>query len=301
MRRRALLAGSAAGLLAGDAASFAQQRCFDRMDCFSASPVSAAAAYTGPGDLVSGATAWYGLRAYSAAVAATGTQKAINIRRASDQATTDILILPNGNLDVATATTFCNATSGFITAWYDQSGNGNHAVQATPASQPQLVFSSIGGKPAVVFAGAQLLSGGSFTAFAAPVSMSAVVARTAAFTVGAVLTAGTGTVLEVLFANANQISIYNGAQLFVAATDSIAHAMQFLFNGASSVISVDGAETSGNAGTTNLAAAPIYIGARSTLMNLTGPIGEAGMWPVGFTAPNRAAMRANQKTYWATP
>lgn len=65
-----------------------------------------ASAYTGPGDIVSGATAWYGLRAYSAAVAATGTQKAVNVRRASDNATQDILILTNGNLDVASYNTF---------------------------------------------------------------------------------------------------------------------------------------------------------------------------------------------------
>jgi hypothetical protein len=33
--------------------------------------VSPAASYTGPGDVVSGAKAWYGLRAYSAATAGT--------------------------------------------------------------------------------------------------------------------------------------------------------------------------------------------------------------------------------------
>lgn len=62
--------------------------------------------YTGPGDLVPNATAWYGLRAYSRAVAATGTQKAINIRTARDNSTADILILPSGALDTATAAAF---------------------------------------------------------------------------------------------------------------------------------------------------------------------------------------------------
>ena len=62
-------------------------------------PFGAYNAYVGPGDIVSGATAWYGLRAYSAAIAATGTQKAINIRRASDNTTKDILIRKSGNLD----------------------------------------------------------------------------------------------------------------------------------------------------------------------------------------------------------
>lgn len=63
-------------------------------------------AFTGAGDIVSGATAWYGFRGYSAAVAATGTQKAINVRRQSDNTTSDILILTNGNLDTTTANSF---------------------------------------------------------------------------------------------------------------------------------------------------------------------------------------------------
>lgn len=54
--------------------------------------------YTGPGDVVAGATAWYGLRAYSAAVAATGTQKAVKIRRASDDHLCDVLIATSGLL-----------------------------------------------------------------------------------------------------------------------------------------------------------------------------------------------------------
>ena len=58
--------------------------------------------YVGPGDIVSGATAWYGLRAYNLAYT-TGTNKAINIRRASDNTTMDIVILTSGDLDTATA------------------------------------------------------------------------------------------------------------------------------------------------------------------------------------------------------
>lgn len=62
--------------------------------------------FVGPGDVVSGATAWYGLRGYNAAVASTGTQKAINVRRQSDNATSDILIKTGGELDIAAAATF---------------------------------------------------------------------------------------------------------------------------------------------------------------------------------------------------
>lgn len=67
--------------------------------------ISIAASYTGPGDIVTSATAWYGLRAYNAAYA-TGSNKSINVRRASDNATSDIVILSSGALDIASANTF---------------------------------------------------------------------------------------------------------------------------------------------------------------------------------------------------
>ena len=61
--------------------------------------------FIGAGDIAP-YTAFYSLRGYTAAVAATGTQKAVGVRRGSDNATTDIVILPSGNLDVATAAAF---------------------------------------------------------------------------------------------------------------------------------------------------------------------------------------------------
>lgn len=54
--------------------------------------------YQGPGNIVSGATAWYGLRGYSAAYASPGTNKSVNLRRASDNATCDFVVASSGNL-----------------------------------------------------------------------------------------------------------------------------------------------------------------------------------------------------------
>jgi len=77
--------------------------------------------YAGPGDFQA-FTAYYALRGYSAAVAATGTQKAIRIRAASGPnaaASTDVVILTTGSLDVASAETFsgtdATCTSSSIT------------------------------------------------------------------------------------------------------------------------------------------------------------------------------------------
>ena len=71
------------------------------------------ASYQGPGDIVSGATAWYGLRAYSSAYAAS-LGKSVNLRRASDNVTCDVLVAASGGLGLTSAT--CNSsTQGGIT------------------------------------------------------------------------------------------------------------------------------------------------------------------------------------------
>ena len=106
-------------------------------------------AYVGPGDIVSGATAWYGLRAYSAAVAATGTQKAINIRRASDNTTKDILIRKKRQSRSPTASTFCASTTCYVTKWYDQSGDGHNMTQATARKPTELILSALNGLPGI--------------------------------------------------------------------------------------------------------------------------------------------------------
>lgn len=68
--------------------------------------ITSASSYVGPGDVIASAIVWYGVRGYSAAYAATGTGKSINVRRASDNATQDIVILTTGDLDVASYDTF---------------------------------------------------------------------------------------------------------------------------------------------------------------------------------------------------
>ena len=55
----------------------------------------------------------------------------------------DIGFDANGDLDVARIREVCNNPSGanynaYVVTWYDQSGNGNHATQATYTSCPQI-------------------------------------------------------------------------------------------------------------------------------------------------------------------
>jgi len=108
--------------------------------------------FTGLLDTYSGAAAAYSLRKLRAAY----TGNAIRVRRASDNTEQNIGFV-NNELDTASLTSFCSGTNGFVTTWYDQSGNGRDATQSTGANQPQIVSSGSvlteNGKPSVQFDG----------------------------------------------------------------------------------------------------------------------------------------------------
>jgi hypothetical protein len=103
-------------------------------------------------DVYSNAAAAYSLRRLNSDY----TGDAIRVRRASDNTEQNIGFV-NNELDVNALETFCSGTNGFVTTWYDQSGNARDAKQTTAANQPQIVSSGSvilkNGKPSVQFNG----------------------------------------------------------------------------------------------------------------------------------------------------
>ena len=85
-------------------------------------------------DVYPGAAAAYSLRKLRTAYAGFCCQ----VRRSSDNATQDINFVGNV-IDTTSLITFCGAGNGFISIWYDQSGNGIDASNATLSNQPQIV------------------------------------------------------------------------------------------------------------------------------------------------------------------
>ena len=119
---------------------------------FGASSGARGSGFIGLLDEYSGAAAAYSLRQLSST-----STNAIRVRRASDNAESDIGFVDN-ELDTTSLASFCSGTNGFVTTWYDQSGNGNDAEQTTAANQPKIYDSVSGvieenGKPAVEFDG----------------------------------------------------------------------------------------------------------------------------------------------------
>ena len=116
-------------------------------------------AYLGS-NLVWDKTASFLLDTYTGASAAcslrqlrTGVTNVVRVRRDSDNTEQDFT--PTEITD-GTLTTFVGSGDGFVTKWYDQSGNGNDAVQTTVWQQPQIVDSGVlvtdGGNPSLKFA-----------------------------------------------------------------------------------------------------------------------------------------------------
>ena len=100
-------------------------------------------------DLYSGAAAAYSLRKLKSSY----TGSAIRVRRSSDNTEMNIGFDSDGNLDTYSLSAFVGTGNGFVTTWYDQSGNNNPLFKNSATNQPRIVNSgvveTVGGKPAV--------------------------------------------------------------------------------------------------------------------------------------------------------
>ena len=97
----------------------------------------------------------YGLRVVNTA----WTGNAIQVYNGTT--TKDIGFVAN-SLDTASLLSFAGNGTVTVSKWYDQSGNGHDAVQATPSLQPAIVINgevtNVLGYPAIQFTGTQILT-----------------------------------------------------------------------------------------------------------------------------------------------
>jgi len=110
------------------------------------------AGFVGLLDQYTGAAAGYSLRRLSV-----NTTNVVRVRRSSDNAESDFTAdeITDGTLLAWVGNTASD--NGFVTTWYDQSGNSNDATQGTAANQPKIVDAGVlveeNGRPAVEFDG----------------------------------------------------------------------------------------------------------------------------------------------------
>jgi hypothetical protein len=139
------------------------------------------------------AAAAYSLRALSTASVGSAV---VRVRRSSDNAEQDFTAT---EITDGTLTTFTGDNDGFVTTWYDQSGNGVDGVQATANVQPRIVSNGVlesdNGKPTINFAVDKRL---------ATLSDNIISQPTTYFTLGKLNNAGTSAFFDGRFADTNR-------------------------------------------------------------------------------------------------
>ena len=234
---------------------------------------------------------------------------AMRIRRASDNAETDINFLGCTGFtgcpwDEAAATAHCAATTCFVVTKYDQSGNARDIPQGTAANQPQLILGCQGGVACMETTSATqaLLAAGNVTPATGVASFSAVGNRVTGTGVCTWVreNGNTGQRINTSPAAATWrvLGGTSGSVIATAVTDNAWHAAQAVVNDAASVINVDGVETTGTAAGSVTAGTPGLVGAAST----TCRHAEEIYWDAYTSTPaERAALGANQRSFWGTP
>lgn len=266
-------------------------------------------AYTGPGDIVSGAATWASpARAYTAAFAAT----AGSIMDLQDQAGANpitINVLTTGFVDVTAISNWVSANSVStikVTKLYDQTGNANHWTQATLANMPTLTLSALNSLPGITCASAsaqrldtpQTLTP---TSSAGPMTFSAVAKRTANFTTAqSIIGCQPAQAIGIGFSTAAStigLRFIGLAPTLGSVADSSFHAIQGVVSGASSVIAADGTSASGTAtGSAPGANQGFRLGRdQGGNLPLDGQVMEIGVWmSTAFTTQNITDVNTNQ-------
>lgn len=278
---------------------------------FSKAP--AVSSYTGPGDIVTFKT-WYGLRAYSAAKRGSKIANVCNSTGGVDVGCADMFSDPiTGKLSAATINGItCPGPNCTIKTFYDQSGSLScttgtascDLAQNSVGLRPTLVANCVGALPCANFlkSASQVVSKtGNLYTITQPFSVSGAFERTATFTSQNSVMAVTGAGWSVgLDASANKAYHYAGAtQTATGATDSAFHAIQYIYNGASSAIVVDGSSTTTNPGAQGSASTQsMIIGDDGFGNSLTGNVLEIGEAAGTLTGTQQTSLNSNQHTFW---
>jgi hypothetical protein len=107
------------------------------------------------------------------------TGNAIQVKRTSDNTTSNIGFTSSGGLDTTALTNFVGASTGYISTWYDQSGNGRDVINTGADSTKPIIITSgtlhtsgLQSRPAIKFIRANSTRLGTSSAFTTIASVS---------------------------------------------------------------------------------------------------------------------------------
>lgn len=263
--------------------------------------------YQGPGDLIPGATAWYGLRAYTLNYAQ-AHGPLLRLHRLSDDDQCDVNAADTGGFgqtancpqsgnNGTTADAFCNATTCVVVALYDQTA-GNQCSgtcdfqQRIVSSQPTLTFNCFGTNPCIKLVGVQQFTSSGNLALPQPFSL-------------VVAASNSGTAMaEVLTAYGNEVQLgfnaFSTGDIYVTAgtldhvsgyPTSTMLTIMFVASDPTSVLTVNGGADAVTVGAGNFAT-------QITLGAMTGLFTEGGIWPNRLSVAQQGSLNSNMRTYW---
>jgi hypothetical protein len=248
-------------------------------------------------NLFPGAAAAYSLRKLDAFY----TGSAIQVRESTTNTTLDIGFV-DGELDTAALLAHCAGANGFVTEWYDQSGNARNATQELALNQPQIVSSGSvileNGKPAIRFGQGNITSliNNSFTTYQTGFTVTRFITRPSF----AYILQQSGNNKLIGDINGESYRLYRGVSLFSGTPPSLTNQnlIYAFYNGANSEIAVDGGSEiignpAGNSGT------GLFIGSAGTLPStLNGNIQEIVLYNSDESS-NRTGIETNINDFYS--
>lgn len=271
--------------------------------------------FSGPGDTIASATAFYSCaRAYTAAYA-TGAGNLCDIADAATGTTSTCTMKAKstGFADLTsnlcaggtqTVSAFCTAhTSCVVTKMYDQTvgvqctapTTSCDVVQATLANMPALTFSALNGLPCITLITSSALSTATpLNAIATqPFSLALASKQTTSGSNLSIM--GSCCNPGAFWSSSTTIGMFAGSAVVTAAAPLNAfRGASFVFNGASSSIQVDNTLTSPlNPGTSALGTGGNHINIGATSGGMIGQLCEVGAWPIAFSSGQQTSWFSN--------
>jgi hypothetical protein len=193
--------------------------------------------------------------------------------------------------------------NGFVTTWYDQSGNLIDSTQATAGSQPQIVTGGVvnseGSKPAMVFDGVDdSLIVTSFGLIPQPFTRNYIGVRKSYDGNQHWINSAVGGPNVADYDTSNTThSIFAGAAIAVSLADNERVVFTSLYNGASSSLVKNGAPTTGNAGTSGYEG--MRIGSSSGAASFSNiAMQELTIFDLALATTDRQLLERNQGQFY---
>jgi hypothetical protein len=236
--------------------------------------------------------------------------KALQVRRSSDNATQDIGFTAYGDLDTAALKTFVGSGNGYVTIWYDQSGNGRNATQTTTSQQPAIVLNGVvqraNTQPAVVFDGiSQTMASAAFGTIAQGFTRNSVIKIISNKTNVHFLNSTLGSPNTALYTdetNPTRVGMYAGSNYPLTTYQTVSAGSTNIFteqfNGSNAVLYDNGTGTNvfnvGNQGVNG-----VQIGSvNGSLAFANIAVSEVILVPSLLNASNRQNIESNQNLYY---